>query len=331
MELKIIKELPKDFLEMKDDEILKINKGPILYHLDLGFKNTISISTLLHGNEKSSFYIVQNLLNDTSFFTFNLIVLFGNPLAAYKNKRFTNKQDDFNRMWGENPPQWVKDVMDYYSSLNLYCNIDIHNNTGKNPYYTCVNSLDQKHVQLALHFSNLVIHLENDHNIQSTAVSKYCPSITLETGQSLEQQGIMHSSKVLKNLLKEGIKSRSTKPIIFGIKAQIFLDTDYLYFKSDFPKISHKSELYIVEDIEDFNFKKIEAGTIWGKCFCERPFKILSEDRDVFEEYFFIDEGLIKNKIDFYPSMLTVQKEIIEKDCFGHIMLPKITKYWFRA
>ena len=107
---------------------------------------------MLHGNETSGLVAIQQffrsiLERDSSEMSF--LVLLGNPLAFSQNKRLVNGQLDRNRIWqlkGNHADHLLaKSVIDKIINFPLVCAIDIHNNTGKNPYFCCVNRLIKIH------------------------------------------------------------------------------------------------------------------------------------------------------------------------------------------
>jgi len=64
-------------------------------------------------------------------------------------------QLDFNRIWsgGEaNSSRVAKEIVVYAHQHDPLCCVDIHNNTGENPFYSCINRIDDRFFFLAFFF-----------------------------------------------------------------------------------------------------------------------------------------------------------------------------------
>lgn len=57
------------------------------------------------------------------------------------------------------------------------------------PHYACVNSLEERHLHLARLFSQTVLYFEQPVRVQSAALAKLCPAVTVECGRAGEQAG----------------------------------------------------------------------------------------------------------------------------------------------
>ena len=63
-----------------------------------------------------------------------------------------------------------------------YANIDIHNNTGNNPHYACITSLNDRYLHLARLFSRTIVHFKKPVGVQAAALAAICPAVTIECG-----------------------------------------------------------------------------------------------------------------------------------------------------
>ena len=79
------------------------------------------------------------------------------------------------------------------SEKQLFASIDIHNNTGLNPHYSCVNKLEPEFLQLATLFGRFVVYFIRPKGVQSSAFAQYCPAVTLECGRPGQQYGVEHA------------------------------------------------------------------------------------------------------------------------------------------
>ena len=145
----------KPLLDGSDGDILRAFDGkPVLIRIPAA--STVAaprarlVSCLLHGNEPAGFRSVVEVLRRGERFPFDLWVLIGNVRAATEDGLFAHRhlddQEDFNRVWGDDVPllgasetrRCARAMLDELRSADLEAAVDIHNNTGRNPYYAVV-------------------------------------------------------------------------------------------------------------------------------------------------------------------------------------------------
>ena len=170
-------DLPPQLLEAQAEDLHIILSKPTLIHLKGEIDQPLFISTLLHGNETTGFYALQKLLNDfrNKPLPRSLSILIGNVKAAASRQRRLNTQADYNRVWpGSDHEQcqeltMMQDITTIMRERNPIASIDIHNNTGRNPHYACINKLDSTYISFASMFSNTVVYFTTPHGVQSSA------------------------------------------------------------------------------------------------------------------------------------------------------------------
>ena len=130
-------------------------------------------------------------------------ILLGNPRAFKSNRRLVENQLDRNRIWqldGTHQDHILsKQVIEKLINLPLACAIDIHNNTGKNPYFCCVNRLDKKTLGMASLFGADALFFEDPTTAFTTFMGRFCPSVTLECGMSGDDFGVQKAIKFIEN------------------------------------------------------------------------------------------------------------------------------------
>ena len=189
--------LPEHFLETRVEDLFTLINKPTLIHLSATnpkYKNSgpLFICTLLHGNESSGFYALQNLLKKYGEKNLprDISIFIGNVEAAAQNMRRLDRQVDYNRIWPGSHEDFlaeahmVKKVCDIMQEKSPFASIDIHNNTGDNPHYGCINKLHKDYLALSGLFSNTVVDFTSPKGVQSSAFAEFCPAVTLECGQS---------------------------------------------------------------------------------------------------------------------------------------------------
>ena len=92
-------------------------------------------------------------------------------------------QHDYNRSWpgtlDDLTPEarLMRDVVDAIRVHQPVGSIDIHNNSGHNPHYACVNRWDERYLHLARLFCRTVVFFERPLGVQSAALSEICPAV----------------------------------------------------------------------------------------------------------------------------------------------------------
>ena len=147
---------------------------------------------------------MSNFLKEYYWLYLPVIIFIGNTKAAAKGLRQLEHQPDYNRIWetgdlAEN--KLAMEVIEFAKTQNVFASLDIHNNTGKNPNYGCINYLDEPFLKLASHFSNTTVYFTEPHNVHSIAFGKFCPAMTIEAGLSGSLEGINETTQLIEYLL----------------------------------------------------------------------------------------------------------------------------------
>lgn len=322
--------LPPGLLETSPKELYKILSGPTLIHLPGASDNLLFISILLHGNEPTGFLAVQELLKKYSarLLPKSISIFFGNIAAARFGLRRLVDQPDFNRIWpGTDHPECeemliTRQVVSEMVKRNVSISIDIHNNTGLNPHYACVNILDHRFLHIATLFSRLVVYFIRPKGVLSAAFAKFCPSVTLECGKPGQKYGVEHALEFLDSCLH--LSSIPDHPVarqdidLFHTVAQITI-----HERVTFDTKHNNVEFTLIEDLDRMNFTEIPAGTVFGKLHpnVDIPVKAISDTGcEVTDEYFSISGNELIVKKSVMPSMLTQDRQIIRQDCLCYLM-----------
>ena len=73
----------------------------------------------------------------------------------------------------------MREVIEIVRKHSPFASIDIHNNTGNNPHYGCVNRLEESFLHLARLFKRrALIDPSADRRRKSAASLAICPSVT---------------------------------------------------------------------------------------------------------------------------------------------------------
>ncbi len=330
MQLQHITSYPHTLLSCTPAELHNIFPQPTLLHLAGKHPDPLFISILLHGNETTGFFAIQQLLKKYAQQTLPraLSIFFGNTLAAQHSLRRLETQPDYNRIWpGTELPtcpemQFAQEIVNTMQAKKVFASIDIHNNTGINPHYACINKLDATYLQLANLFGRLVVYFLRPVGVQSSAFAKFCPAVTLECGRPGQQNGIEHALTYLDACLH--LTELATHPVrpqdidIFHTTAQVKVKPNYRFSFSD-----TQADLLFNPHLEHLNFTEIAANTCFGMLQnnSDMPVRAIDEQgQDVTQQFFKTTNRQLQIKRPTMPSMLTVDERVIQQDCLCYLM-----------
>jgi hypothetical protein len=208
----------KPLLDGSDGDILRAFDGkPVLIRIPAA--STVLaprarlVSCLLHGNEPAGFRSVVEVLRRGERFPFDLWVLIGNVRAATEDGLFAHRhlddQDDFNRVWGDDVPvpgasemrRCAREMLDELPSADLEAAVDIHNNTGRNPYYAVVPDPTPEARRLAALCAELVLVWRLQAGTLMEALTPVCPAVAVECGAPDDAVGAAFASAALHRFL----------------------------------------------------------------------------------------------------------------------------------
>lgn len=329
VKLNFLEALPDSFFEIDHPSRLReVFDGPTLLTLEGDAREPLMISTLLHGNETTGFFALQRLLKRyRSRLPRSLLIFFGNVEAAAAGVRHLPGQPDFNRIWGggESPEsRMAREVLGYARKRDVIANIDIHNTTGRNPYYACVNRTSPEFLQLAEGFTDIVIYFTEPHEVNSNAFAKICPSVTLECGLPGLPEGITHLYHYLEKLLsaeawgEHPARNCRIYHTVARLKVPYYCDFDF-----EFDAQSGK-DFSFMRAFDHFNFQRIERGSVIAHTRRDGPqLAVLdNNDRLVTEKYLGFRDGKVIALQDLIPSMFTTVREVAREDSLGYLMEP---------
>lgn len=322
--------LPEELLTATPQSLHSIIPKPTLFHLSGKNKDPLFISVLLHGNETTGFYALKKLLlkyknrelpRSLSFFL-------GNTEAAGKGLRRLENQPDFNRIWpGTELPvtqesKMTAEIVDIMQTKNIFASIDVHNNTGLNPHYACINKLDNQFIQLANLFGRLVVYFTRPKGVQSGAFANFCPAVTLECGRSGQSHGVEHAFEYLNSYLN--LSQLADHPVasqdidIYHTVAQVKINKDVQF------SFDHKqSELLLDKELDHMNFTDISAGTQIATVLPNTLMSLTAKDENgrlVTDDFFSIVDNSLQMSKNTMPSMLTLNERVIRQDCLCYLM-----------
>lgn len=327
--LKQVESLPETFKTARPEQLLDLLGGPTLVHLPGRREQPLFVSVLLHGNETTGLLAAQHLLQKYSHQELPraLSLFIGNVDAAQSGLRRLAGQPDYNRVWPGSeeeacPEQrMMAEVVDIMRGRNVFASVDVHNNTGINPHYACINIVDNRFLHLASLFSRTLVYFTKPAGVQSLAFSRLCPAVTVECGKVGQSAGLEHASEFLEACLH--LSEIPDHPLaahdidLFHTVAIVKVPRAY-----SFSFDNSEADIRFADDLDRINFRELPAG--FNLAELNSPNAVLEawdeQGRDVAERYFKAENAVLRTIRPVMPSMFTLDERVIRQDCLGYLM-----------
>jgi len=321
---------PDPLLDVAASDLWRHLPGPSLFQIPGRHEPPLFISVLLHGNEDTGWRAVQAVLRRHRDATLPraLILFVGNIDAAKAGVRTLPTQTDYNRAWpgmqdaATPEARLMREVMEAVRPHTPFASIDIHNNTGNNPHYACLNSLDDHFLQLARLFSRTVVYFNKPVGVQSAALARLCPAVTVECGRVGGTAGIEHAAEFIASAL-----AMSQFPAHPVPEADIDLLRTFAIVTippdASFSFDGADADFRLRGDLDHLNFSELDPGTSFGSLGGSqtRRFDVLPGADFAFAgDYFDYTGGEIRLARQAVPAMLTLDPDAVRLDCLGYLM-----------
>jgi len=328
--LQILDKLPAGLLEAEATELHSVLGNPTLIHLQGAREEPLFVSVLLHGNEDTGFYAAQALLKEYQGRKLprSLSVFFGNVYAAEQKLRRFDEQPDYNRIWpgsetsGTPEHAMMKQIVAEMEQRHVFASVDVHNTSGLNPHYACVNRIDHRYLHLATLFSRTVVYFTRPRGVQSMALAQVCPSVTVECGRPGQPHGVEHAHEFLSACLH--LSDLPIHPVaphdvdLFHTVAIVRVPET-----CSFAFGACDSDLCFVPDLDQLNFHELPQGTELVREIRHSNVRLEAWDeysKDVGDDFFEYVDTRIVTRRPVMPSMFTCDARVIRQDCLGYLM-----------
>ena len=287
----------------------------------------------MHGNETSGWDAIRQVLRgclgaDGFDLPRSLSLFIGNTAAAQLGVRHLPEQPDYNRVWpgseshGTPEHDLMRQVMDIMTDREIFAAVDVHNNTGINPHYACVNVLEHQSLHLAALFGRTVVYFVRPRGVASMAMAALGPSVTLECGKVGQAHGAEHAADYLQACLKLSEIPRHAVPShdidLYHTVAVVRIPPQHGFSFDD-----DDSAIRFSRNLDAMNFRELPVGSQIAECGArlEQPLDVRDEqDQPVAERYFMVERGRLVTRVPVMPSMLTCDPEVIRQDCLCYLM-----------
>jgi succinylglutamate desuccinylase len=321
---------PDKLLHVPASQLWQHLEGPSLFRIAGRRQEPLFVSVLLHGDEHTGWQALQSVLEPHAGKELprSMLLFVANIQAAKANARTLPSQTDYNRTWPGttllSAPETalMKEVFEIASRQAPYASIDIHNNTGHNPHYACVTSLDDRYLHLARLFSRTVVYFKRPVGVQSAALAAICPAVTIECGRIGGMAGVDHAAEFVASALAMSHLPDHPVPAsdldllrtfaILKVPSEASISFD-----------GSEADFRFRADLDRFNFSEIQEGTSFGFLGGSRRHRLLvlpGDDLGITEPYFDYSGGWISVTRPTIPAMLTVDPRAIRLDSLGYLM-----------
>lgn len=332
--LREFEEMPVSLLGAPADGLHEVLGGPSLFHLKGHRDPALFVAVLMHGNETSGWdairQVLRRCLNDEGGFDLprSLSLFIGNTRAAEAGVRHLPDQPDYNRVWpgadthGTEEHELMQEVMSRMADREIFASVDVHNNTGINPHYACVNVLEHQSLHLASLFGRTVVYFVRPRGVASMAMAALGPSVTLECGKVGQLHGVEHASEYLDACLhlseipSHAVPSHDIE--LYHTVAIVRVPEGIQFGFGD-----AGGSLTFPLQLDTMNFRELPEGTLIAETSIAShlPLDVRDEeDRLVTHRFFAWEDGRLVTRIPVMPSMLTCDPEVIRQDCLCYLM-----------
>jgi hypothetical protein len=327
---------PDGFLHCSALDLHRVLPGPSLLHLQ-GPGPTLFISVLLHGNEDAGLKALQRLLlkYQGRALPRAMSVFVGNVHAAAAGVRHLPEQPDFNRIWANSDAhvssyhQMAAQVLERMKRQPLFAVLDLHNNTGRNPLYSCVSSTESAHRQLAALFSPIVVKVDGLRSLNE-AFSALAPSICCECGEIGNEAGVQRAVELLElclTLSPEAPRDTDDSQLqVLEAYAEVHVPASVTI---GFDETQAGVDLCLSPDIDLLNFLPLPKGHVLaraGQHTTEAPLVARNVNDGQSLDLFVRDGQMMRLKEATMAAMLTPSIAAIRQTCLGYLMRPVATK-----
>ena len=196
-----------------------------------------------------------------------------------------------------------------------YANIDIHNNTGTNPHYACVTSLNDRDLHLARLFSRTIVHFKKSVGVQAAALAAICPAVTIECGRIGSAAGV-EAALAISHLPDHPVPASDVDLLRTFAIIKVPSEASVSFDGSD-------ADFRFRADLDRLNFSEIEEGTSFGFLGGSRRHRLSvlpGDDCAITEPYFDYSGAWISITRRTIPAMLTVDPAAIRLDSLCYLM-----------
>jgi hypothetical protein len=294
------------------------------------------VACLMHGNEPSGYRAVLEVLRRGERFPFDLWVLIGNVRAATQDgwyaHRYLDDQEDFNRVWEVGPTttrmrRCAAEILAELRGARLEAAIDLHNNSGQNPYYAILPAPSVAGLRLAALCADTMLQWWLRAFTLMEALTDLCPTVAVECGLPHLPEGTAFASGVINRFL--GATDFAAAPDDDGARPRRIVEM--LHRVNVRPEVTftfagvvdEETDLVIVPGLDGYNFEVLPAGHTIGHIDIGAAMPLLATDMsgaEVTDHHFrTTPDGRVITTEDITPVMMTTTVVQTRRDCLFYV------------
>lgn len=296
-----------------------------------------AISCLLHGDESTGLEAVLRILRRARTYPFDLYIVIGNVRAAAEPPGFAHRyldgQEDFNRVWGLDAPTTgqrlaADHILDRLRAAELESLVDVHNNSGNNPFYAVVPRDEPRDLNLATLFTTTVLRWDLTAHTLMEALPEDTAAIAVECGLPGRPESLAFALDGLRRYLGEpplpGDRVVRDYDVLGGLrKVTIRPEVQFRFGRHHEDRINGDDVDFVVAaDADLHNFVEVPAGHVIGHV---RPGAVLPleaaapDGTDVTATHFAIDGDRVVTAAPTTPVMMTRTVDAARRDCLFYV------------
>ncbi len=325
--------LPDELLRLRPIELLRALDRPTFIRFPgTGSRPPRAVATLLHGDESTGLEALLTVLRRPQRYPFDLYVVLGNVRAALANggfgHRFLDHQEDFNRVWGlEEPTTQMRRAADgmlaELRAAGLEALVDVHNNTGNNPFYAIVTRRRPETLNLATLFTTTILRWDFRAHTLMEALEDECATIAVECGLPGRPESLAFAVDGLRRYL--GAPPLPTDILVRdfdmlgGLRKVVVRGEVGFTFGGE---LGDDVDFVVAEDADVHNFVEVPAGHVLGRVHPGAAMPVRAIDatgREVTDEHFAVVDGAVVTTAPMTPVMMTRTVEAASKDCLFYV------------
>ncbi|HEX2027530.1 MAG TPA: hypothetical protein VHF25_05970 [Nitriliruptorales bacterium] len=323
--------LPDRLLDLDDLSLLEELGRPTLIRVPgAGEERPRAVACLLHGDEDTGYCAVLRILRRRRTYPFDLYVVIGNVQAALADggfrHRYLDGQEDFNRIWGLPPTTRQRLAADgmlgELRAAGIGALVDVHNNSGANPFYAIVTRLREDSINLATTFTTTLLLWELGVHTLMEALDDVCPAVAVECGRPGRSDALSFAVDGLRRYLGPAT-SRDRLERDFDLLGDLLKVTVRREVRFTFGgDLGQDVDFVVEQDADAHNFRRVPAGHVLGRIPDgeANPLVVCGPGgEDVTDRFVAVSGGEVVLTRPVTPVMMTRTAEAARRDCIFYI------------
>ena len=328
--------LPDELLEFDELSLLRELGGPTLIRVPgAGHLPPRAVTTLLHGDESTGLQAMLRILRRRHRRPYDLYVALGNVEAAAAPPGFAHRyldgQQDMNRIFdGDETSTAQREaagaIRAELEAAGVTSLVDVHNNTGDNPFYAIVTNDRPATVNLATLLTTTVVRWEFRLDTLLESLHEGVAACALECGLPGRAASLRFAVDALRRYLGEQElatdRLQRDAEILTDLRRVTVRDDARVRFGGT---LDGTVDLVLPPDGDVHNFTEVPAGHLIGHVTPTGALPVTvtdADDRDVTADDVVRDGDRLVLARPAVPLMMTRSEAAVRRDCLFYLAAP---------